>query len=81
MARLVLMPAQRTHTGGVGEVEVAATDYRGAVAELLRLFPDLPLAEIDACNVAIDGELVDSPFLEPLAAGSRVVFVQRIGAG
>ena len=47
MPRLVLLPAQRTHTGGVGEVEVAATDYRGAVAELLRLFPALPPAEIE----------------------------------
>ncbi len=81
MARLVLLPSQRTHTGGVGEVEVEALDVRSAMAELLRRFPALPATEVEGCNVAIDGELVMSPFLEPLRAQSRVVFVQRIGAG
>ncbi len=81
MVRLVLLPAQRTHTGGVGEVDVEAKDVRSAVAELLRRFPALPAAEVERCHVAIDGELVMDPFLEPLGAQSRVVFVQRIGAG
>ena len=81
MARLVLLPAQRTHTGGVAEVDVEAADVRTAVRELLRRFPALPAAEVERCHVAIDGELVMDPFLEPLRAQSRVVFVQRIGAG
>lgn len=81
MARLVLLPAQRSHTGGVGEVDVEASDVRTAVRELLRRFPALPAAEVEGCHVAIDGELVMDPFLEPLQAQSRVVFVQRIGAG
>ena len=81
MARLVLLPAQRTQTGGVGEVEVEAADVRAAVAALLARFPGLPAAEVESCHVAIDGELVMDPFLEPLRPQSRLVFVQRIGAG
>lgn len=81
MARLVLLPAQRTHTGGVGEVDVDATDVRSAVAALLKRFPGLPAAEVEGCHVAIDGELVMDPFLETLTPTSRVIFVQRIGAG
>lgn len=81
MARLVLLPAQRTHTGGVGEVDVDATDVRSAVAALLKRFPGLPAAEVEGCHVAIDGELVMDPFLETLTPASRVIFVQRIGAG
>lgn len=81
MARLVLLPAQRTHTGGVAEVDVEAADVRTAVRELLLRFPALPADEVEGCHVAIDGELVMDPFLEPLQPQSRVVFVQRIGAG
>ena len=81
MARLVLLPGQRAHTGGVGEVEVAARDFRSAVAELLRRYPALPASELERCTVAIDGEIVVAPFLEALAPESEVVFVPRIGAG
>lgn len=81
MARLVLLPGQRAHTGGVGEVDVEARDYRAAVAELLRRYPRLPAAELERCTVAIDGEIVVSPFLESLGPHSTVVFVARIGAG
>jgi hypothetical protein len=81
MPRLVLLPAQRSHTGGVAELDVEASDVRSAVAALLQRFPALPAAEVEGCHVAIDGELVMDPFLEPLRPQSRVVFVQRIGAG
>jgi hypothetical protein len=54
---------------------------RAAVAALLARFPGLPAAEVESCHVAIDGELVMDPFLEPLRPQSRLVFVQRIGAG
>lgn len=81
MPRLVLLPGQRAHTGGVAEVEVEAGDFRAAVAELLRRYPSLPAAELERCTVAIDGVIVVSPFLEALSPGSEVVFVARIGAG
>ena len=81
MARLVLLPGQRAHTGGVAEVEVEARDFRSAVAELLRRYPQLPPAELERCTVAIDGEIVVSPFLESLSPASVVVFIARIGAG
>jgi len=48
---------------------------------LMKRFPALPAAEVEGCHVAIDGELVMDPFLESLAPQSRVIFVQRIGAG
>lgn len=77
----MLLPGQRAYTGGVAEVDVRARDFRGAVAELLRRFPALPPAEIERCAVAIDGELLNSPWLEALGEQSEVIFVPRIGAG
>jgi hypothetical protein len=65
----------------VGQCEVEARDFRGAAAAILARFPDFPPTELQRCTVAIDGELVLAPLLEPLRADSEIVFVPRIGAG
>jgi hypothetical protein len=43
--------------------------------------PEFPESELLGCSVAIDGEIVNRPWLEPVGADSEVIFVARIGAG
>jgi len=81
MARVVFLPAHRRYTGGIAEIEVAARDFREAVQAIGERFPDLPEHELERCSVAIDGEIVNSPLLEPLDEHSELIFLTRIGAG
>jgi len=81
VALVVFLPAHRRHTGGLGELELQARDFRALAAAIRARFPDFPAVELERCSVAIDGELVNAPLLEALGPDSRVVFVPRIGAG
>jgi hypothetical protein len=81
VVQVVFLPAQRRHTGGVAEVDLPARDFRSLALAIVTRFPAFPPDELERCSVAIDGELVQSPLLEPLGPDSRVVFVPRIGAG
>jgi hypothetical protein len=81
MARVVFLAAQRRFTGGVRELELPATDFRGLIAAVRARFPAFPEKELAACSVAIDGEIVNRPWLEPIGPASEVVFVARLAAG
>ena len=67
----MFLAAQRRFTGGCHEIHAAV---RGR-------FPEFPESELLGCSVAIDGEIVNRPWLEPVGADSEVIFVARIGAG
>ena len=80
MAR-VTVPDQLSHlTDGVREVEVAAATYRELVAALGARFAGLG-EELEELAVAIDGDIFQDPFLEPLQADSEVYFLQKIEGG
>ena len=81
MARIVFLAAQRRYTGGLPAIEAEVRDFRGLVAAVRARFPEFPERELTACSVAIDGEIVNRPWLEPIGAQSEVIFVARIGAG
>jgi hypothetical protein len=81
VAHIVLLAEQRRHTGGVAELDLPARNYREAVTALLARFPGLAEQDLARCAVAIDGEIVQRPLLEPLGEHSELVFVPRIGAG
>jgi hypothetical protein len=81
VARIVFLPAQQRYTGGVAEIRVDAADFRAAAAEIARRFPGFPAEELRRCTVAIDGELVSAPYLEPLGECSEVLFIGRLAAG
>ena len=81
MALVILAPGMRAHTGGLGETEVAATSYRGAVRELQARFPDLTDDVFERCSVAIDGDQVHTPLLETFTEHSELVFIPKIAGG
>ena len=81
MARVQFMVTQRHHTGGVAEVDLPATDFRAAVSAIRARFPAFPERELTDCTVAIDGRIVNRPWLEALRPDSELRFVARIGAG
>ena len=80
MPRVVIPDHLLAVTGGVHELEVAAANFRELLLALEDRFPGAsePLGK---CAVAIDGQIYQDAFLEPLEAGSEVFFMQRSEGG
>lgn len=81
MPRVILGGELRRYTGSVEEVEVQASNYRAARRELQQLFPLLDDTVLDKFSVAIDGVLIQTPFLETLEPDSELVFIPKIAGG
>lgn len=81
MSRVVFLPAHRQYTGGIAEIELQAADFRALVALILERFPTFPSEQLWAAAIAIDGEIVGRPLLEPLGRSREVIFLPRIAAG
>ncbi len=82
MARVVLTSgASQRFTGGKTEIEVAAGDVRELLRALDALYPGLGTDLGTDTAIAIDGEIFQDPYLEPIAADSEVYFLPRIGGG
>ena len=80
MAKVVIPDHLLTHTGGVRELELQAADFRELLSELDAHFPGSQ--EIfSGCAVAIDGQIYQDAFIEPLNPDSEVFFMQRIEGG
>ena len=67
-------------TGGEREVEIGAANYRDLVRALDERFAGMADA-VDKMAVAIDGQIYQDAFLEPLEPNSEVFFMQRIEGG
>lgn len=80
MVRVVFPNHLLSHTGGQREVEVAASNVRELLEALERRFPGCRDA-LGRSAVAIDGQIYQDAFLEPLEPGAEVFFMQRIEGG
>lgn len=80
MARVVFPNHLLQHTGGEREVDVDAGTFRELLERLESRFPGSREA-LGKSAVAIDGQIYQDAFLEPLAPGSEVFFMQRIEGG
>lgn len=80
MAHVVFPGHLLAVTGGEREVEVAAGNVRELLAALERRFPGAREA-LAKSAMAIDGQIYQDAFLEPLQADSEVFFMQRIEGG
>ena len=58
-----------------------ASTYRDLVTELERKFPGIAEVLSGKVAVAIDGDIVHDPFLDPIGPGSEVHFLYRIEGG
>ena len=81
MARIHLPQQTAQRTDGVLELELDAPDYRSMMAELEARWPGLRAAIEEDMAVVIDGDIIDTPMLEPLQPDSEVHFMARLGGG
>ena len=81
MARVFFPDHLRQYTGGVAELAVSAANFRDLIEELSRQFPAITENLVGKVAVAIDGDIIHDPFLDPLDANSEVYFLHRIEGG
>jgi len=67
-------------SSGQREVDVVAANYRELLIALDAQFPGMADA-LSTMAVAIDGQIYQDAFLEPLQVDSEVFFMQRIEGG
>ena len=81
MAKIFFHTAQTSFTNGVSEIELDVADYRGCLAKIQSLYPELQSDVLSRYMVTIDGVIMQSPFLEKLGPDSELVFINKIAAG
>jgi molybdopterin converting factor small subunit len=77
----VVIPSGLREFTGVERVELAARDVRGVVAALEERYPGFQERLGDRFAVAIDGEIVQEPWLEVVPTGSELHFLPQIAGG
>ena len=81
MPRVFLSGNLRQLAGGAEEVEVEAADIRQLLRVLGDRFPAMRPQLEHGIAVAIDGEIYQDGWLEPIAPDSEVHLLPRIGGG
>lgn len=82
MAKVVLTSDMaRQYTSGQTEVDVEGADVRAIVRALEARFPGLGERVQTEMAIAIDGELFQDPFLEPVEPNSELFVLPKIGGG
>jgi molybdopterin converting factor small subunit len=71
----------REYAGGQTQVEVEASDFRSLVKALDAKYPGIGEELKVGLAVAIDGEIFQEPFLEPIRPDSEVYFLPAIEGG
>jgi len=79
--QVVIPSGLRALTGGALRMEVAARDVRGVVNVLDARFPGFREGLGPSFAVAIDGEIVQDAWLEPVPAGSELHFLPPLAGG
>ena len=80
MARIVFPDHLLQHTQGTSELEVEAENYRGVVRVLNERWPGIEDV-LSKAAVAIDGQIYQDAWLEPVHPKSEVFFLHRIEGG
>ena len=81
-ARVVLSSGfSRRYTGGMREFTITARNLRGVIKALDRLYPGLGVHLEEETTVAIDGEIHEVGYLQPLRQDSEVFFIPKIEGG
>ncbi len=80
MVRVVFPNHLLGYTGGEREADVEAANFRELLEALEARFPGSREA-LSKSAVAVNGEIYQDAFLEPLEPGAEVFFMQRIEGG
>jgi len=82
VATVVLRPeVARDFTNGQAELEITAHDVRQLLRRLDEKFPGIGDRLRERTAVAIDGEIFQDPFLQPIRDNSEVYFLPMIEGG
>ncbi len=82
MAKVVLQTeVARDFTDGQSEIEIMADDVRQLIRRLDQKFPGIANRLSERTAVAIDGEIFQDPFLQPIRENSEVYFLPMIEGG
>ena len=71
----------RRYTGGVREFEIEARNLRHVIREMDVMFPGLANTLEEETTVAIDGELYEIDFTQPVKEGAEIIFIPKIEGG
>lgn len=71
----------RDLTGGLSEFDVEAQSVRALIRELEERWPGLGAFVEDDMAIAIDGEIFQDAFAEPIGETSEVVLIPKISGG
>lgn len=71
----------RRYTAGQREFDIVTKDLRGVIFEMNRLFPGLAETLEEETTVAIDGELYEIVYGQPVKPGAEVFFIPKIEGG
>ena len=80
MAKVVFPDHLMTHTDGVRELEIECRNFRSLVRALDQKWPGIEDV-LTKTAVAIDGQIYQDAWLEPIQPTSEVFFMQRIEGG
>ena len=81
-ARVVLSSGfSRRYTGGVREFAIPASNLRGVIKAMDTLFPGLGEHLEEETTVAIDGEIHEVGYFQPVKPGAEVFFIPKIEGG
>jgi sulfur-carrier protein len=81
-ARVVLSGGfSRRYTAGLREFTIEARNLRGVIKALDKLYPGLGAHLEEETTVAIDGEIHEVGYLQPLRQGSEVFFIPKLEGG
>ncbi|MGH7039408.1 MAG: hypothetical protein ACREE4_00130 [Stellaceae bacterium] len=71
----------RRYTGGAREFEVEAKNLRGVIKEMDRLYPGLGRHLEEETTVAINGEIHEVGYFQPIPQGCEVFFIPMLEGG
>lgn len=82
MAKVVLTSGiSKQYTSGQTEIEVEGANVRAIVRALEDRFPGLGERIEAEMAIAIDGEIFQDPYLEPVERDSELFVLPKIGGG
>ena len=81
MARVFFPEHLAQHTNGIRELDATVSSFRELLQLLERRFPGIESKIVGKVAVAIDGDIIHDPFLDPIGPDSEVYFLHRIEGG
>jgi len=81
VARVVLTGSLKALADNVSEIEIDARNVRELLRALERHVPGISKRVDDGLSIAIDGDIIQDPLLEPIAPDSEIHFLPPIQGG